>query len=212
MFNLEQSIADWRQQMLSAGIGTPVPLEELEIHLREEIERQMKPGFNGQQAFEISVRQIGQPRPLKDEFKKMERMSMKQILKIVTAFLAGVALQMPGSFQLRDDLVMADGRLALWLLGFILQMWAISSLWRMVRPGAAKVEYEKFELSFPQLVKAGVGVVILFTGVALAIPATMQACRVGLVKFDALCWLIFGFALLVMGALVTFHPYKKRKA
>ena len=40
MFDLEQSIADWRRQMLAAGIKTPVPLEELESHLREEIERQ----------------------------------------------------------------------------------------------------------------------------------------------------------------------------
>ena len=44
MFDLEQSIAEWRRQMLAAGIKTPVPLEELEIHLREEIEQQMKSG------------------------------------------------------------------------------------------------------------------------------------------------------------------------
>ena len=42
MFDLEKSIAEWRKQMLSAGIKTPVPLEELEIHLREEIEQQIK--------------------------------------------------------------------------------------------------------------------------------------------------------------------------
>ena len=40
-----KSIAEWREQMLAAGIKTPVPLEELEIHLREEIEQQMKSGF-----------------------------------------------------------------------------------------------------------------------------------------------------------------------
>jgi len=39
MFELEKSIADWRRQMLAAGIKSPLPLEELEIHLREEIER-----------------------------------------------------------------------------------------------------------------------------------------------------------------------------
>jgi hypothetical protein len=212
MFNLEQSIAAWRQQMLAAGIKTPVPLEELEIHLREEIERQIKSGLSGQKAFEISVQRVGQPGVLDGEFKKNERMSVKQVFKIVTVFLLGVALQLPGSFQLRDDLVMADGRLGLWLLGFILQMWAISSFWRTVRPSAAKVEFEKFKMSFPQLIKAGVGVIVLLTGAALAIPAAIQACRAGLVKFDALCWLIFGFALLVMGALVTFCPYKKRAA
>lgn len=137
---------------------------------------------------------------------------MQQIFKIAAAFLLGLAIQLPGSFQLRDGLVMADGRLVLWLLGFILQMWAISSLWRVLRPGAAKVEFEKFELSFPQLAKASAGVVVLLAGVALAIPAALQAGSEGLVKFDALCWLVLGFALLLIGALVTFCPFKKQRA
>ncbi len=70
MFDLEQSIADWRRQMLAAGIKTPVPLEELEIHLREEIERQMQSGFNSQQSFEFAVRRIGRGFDLKTEFAK----------------------------------------------------------------------------------------------------------------------------------------------
>ena len=61
MFDLEKEIADWRRQMLAAGIKTPVPLEELESHLREDIERQMKSGLNEQKAFEVSVQRIGQP-------------------------------------------------------------------------------------------------------------------------------------------------------
>ncbi len=198
--------------MLAAGIQSPVPLEELESHVREETERLATSGMDEQKAFEISVQQIGRPKGLKHEFKKSERLPMKRIFKFVTAFLVGVALQLPGSFQLRDDLVIADGRLSLWLLGFILQMWAISSIWRTVRPGAAQVEFEKFKMSLPQIAKAGVGGVVLFTGVAMVIPATMQAGREGLVKFDALCWLTFGFALLVTGALVTFCPYKKQVA
>ena len=71
MFDLEQAIADWRRQMLAAGIKTPVPLEELESHLRDEIERQMKSGLNEQNAFEISVQQIGQANSLKMEFTKI---------------------------------------------------------------------------------------------------------------------------------------------
>jgi hypothetical protein len=67
MFNLEQSIAEWRRQMLAAGIKTPVPLEELESHLREEIEWQMESGLAEQKAFEISVPQIGQPQALSHE-------------------------------------------------------------------------------------------------------------------------------------------------
>ena len=72
MLNLEQAIADWRRQMLAGGIKTPVPLEELEAHLREEIEQRMKSGLDWQAAFEISIRQIGQPQALNREFKKVK--------------------------------------------------------------------------------------------------------------------------------------------
>jgi hypothetical protein len=69
MFDLEQSIMDWRKQMLGAGIKTPVPLEELEIHLREEIEQQMS-GLSEQEIFNSAVQKIGQAGLLKTEFKK----------------------------------------------------------------------------------------------------------------------------------------------
>src|SRR5476651_1054515 len=83
MFNLEQSITDWRKQMLAAGIKAPVPLEELESHLREEIERQMKSGLNEQRAFEISAQQIGQAGLLKSEFTKVGGTIQEQIRRFV---------------------------------------------------------------------------------------------------------------------------------
>jgi hypothetical protein len=70
MFDLENSIADWRKQMLAAGIKTPVPLDELENHLREEIERQMKSGLSEQEIFNSAIQKIGQVGLLKTEFKK----------------------------------------------------------------------------------------------------------------------------------------------
>jgi hypothetical protein len=73
MFDLEKSIFEWRQQMLVVGIKAPVPLEELEIHLHEEIERQMKSGLNEQKAFEIAVQKIGQARAVQNEFKKVDK-------------------------------------------------------------------------------------------------------------------------------------------
>jgi hypothetical protein len=57
--------------MLAAGIKTPVPLEELEIHLRENIEQQIESGMNEQQAFEVAIQQIGKANMLKDEFAKV---------------------------------------------------------------------------------------------------------------------------------------------
>ena len=98
MFDLEQAIADWRKQMLAAGIQAPVPLDELEIHLREEIERQMKSGLSEQKAFEISVQQIGQPKQIKSEFNKSERTFMKKTLIILLGIfgvLFGPAVFLP---------------------------------------------------------------------------------------------------------------------
>jgi hypothetical protein len=70
MFNLDTAITEWRQQMLAAGIKTPVPLEELESHLRDDIEQQMQSGLNAQQAFETAVQRIGCANEIKSEFKK----------------------------------------------------------------------------------------------------------------------------------------------
>ena len=105
MFDLEQSIADWRWQMLRAGIKTPVPLEELEIHLREEIEQQIKSGLNAQQAFAVAVRQIGQAHMLKREFKKVERTLMKKIMLIllgIFGILFGPGIILPALAKHRD--------------------------------------------------------------------------------------------------------------
>jgi hypothetical protein len=90
MFDLEKSISDWRAQMLAAGIKFPVPLEELEIHLRDEIERLVKSGLSGQKAFEISVSHMGGPEILKCEFKKNGGTAMKKI-GLVATFI-GVAI------------------------------------------------------------------------------------------------------------------------
>jgi hypothetical protein len=88
MFPLEQSITEWRQQMLAAGIKMPVPLEELEIHLREEFEQQMKSGLPGQEAFEISARRIGQPETLRMEFMKTARPGKAQLRRRAGYFYA----------------------------------------------------------------------------------------------------------------------------
>jgi hypothetical protein len=96
MFHLEQAIARWRQQMLAAGVKTPVPLEELEIHLREDIEQQTKSGTNAPLAFEIAVQQIGKANMLKNEFEKVDgtkvARTLKQYRTIMVACLGAVSL------------------------------------------------------------------------------------------------------------------------
>ena len=58
--------------MLAAGIKTPVPLEELEIHLREEIERQTGAGLSETEAFKASVQKIGPAQIVQNEFRKVD--------------------------------------------------------------------------------------------------------------------------------------------
>src|SRR5579864_2391211 len=72
MFNLETAIAEWRRQMIAAGVKTPVPLEELESHLREEIEQRIRSGATAEQAFALAANRIGCGDKLKAEFGKVE--------------------------------------------------------------------------------------------------------------------------------------------
>lgn len=95
MFDLEQSIAEWRRQMLAAGIKTPAPLEELESHLREEIERQMRLGADKRQAFESAGGHIGEVKALDTEFKKVNAAAKgKQVIRtsVILAALFGTVL------------------------------------------------------------------------------------------------------------------------
>ena len=133
MFNLEQSIADWRQQMLAAGIKTPVPLEELEIHLREEIERQLQAGAGPAEAFQIAIQRIGVGTTLKVEFdKNNERKIMKHILVIsagVLGVLVGMALVMPAVAQYRQTGAMSHDEPWLFLIGSLLTLGGVGAAW-----------------------------------------------------------------------------------
>lgn len=71
MFDLERTIETWRQQMTDAGINAPVPLDELESHLRDAVDEQMRLGLSEERAFEAASRQIGHAGELRSEFEKV---------------------------------------------------------------------------------------------------------------------------------------------
>src|ERR1035437_1197283 len=96
MFDLEQAIAEWRKQMLTAGIKAPVPLEELEIHLREDIAQQKQSGLGAQPAFGIAAGKIGYAPELKREFKKIGTpMDLPEIIRLAGVICVAVALFCP---------------------------------------------------------------------------------------------------------------------
>jgi hypothetical protein len=101
MFKLDTAITEWRQHMLSAGVKTPVPLEELESHLLEDVEQQLQFGVSAPRAFEIAVRKIGRPNTLRNEFKKNERMLMKRVIILlgILAIFVGPAIILPALAQ-----------------------------------------------------------------------------------------------------------------
>lgn len=70
MFNLDQAIAEWRRQMVAAGIKIPEALKELETHLRDDVEHQILSGASAEQAFDMAVQQLGNAHTLKAEFAK----------------------------------------------------------------------------------------------------------------------------------------------
>lgn len=57
--------------MTASGIKSSEALDELESHLREEIEQRMRQGSDAQQAFEASVNDLGSANALNEEFKKL---------------------------------------------------------------------------------------------------------------------------------------------
>jgi hypothetical protein len=70
MPDLEERIREWLRQMLAAGIKSPALLDELESHLREDLERRMQSGTSGPEAFVAAVEQLGDAAALKNEFEK----------------------------------------------------------------------------------------------------------------------------------------------
>jgi len=130
MFDLERSITEWRQRMLSAGIKTPVPLEELEIHLREDIEQQMQSGLSAEQAFETAAKRIGHAPELKREFKKLGApMETEKITKLPGIICVVTALTSQLLFCAPDVFAFSfahGGKLGLIARVFMLTGWAIT--------------------------------------------------------------------------------------
>jgi len=70
MFDLEHAISEWRRQLANGGIDSPQVVDELESHLRDDIEQHMRSGVSEAQAFANAIRDVGQPSLLKTEFAK----------------------------------------------------------------------------------------------------------------------------------------------
>lgn len=90
MHNLERKIAEWRQQMADGGIKDEAVLDELENHLREDVERQSRLGTKEEAALETAIRRIGQSGPLRIEFTKIEEARLAKVMGIACCVFASL--------------------------------------------------------------------------------------------------------------------------
>jgi hypothetical protein len=122
MFNLDEAMEEWRRQMLAAGIKSPVPLDELESHLRDDVEAQISSGTEARQAFEIAAQRIGPAMELKIEFAKSHpNTPMKQnlinIAVIIATLAIGAGFALPATARWRDQETLGATGIALFLIG-----------------------------------------------------------------------------------------------
>jgi hypothetical protein len=95
MRNVDLKIGEWRSRMAAGGIKSSAVLDELESHLREEIERQIRLGSDEVKAFEIAAQKIGGSDLLKAEFAKVAEGKEARLGKVLGIACCLVALPLP---------------------------------------------------------------------------------------------------------------------
>lgn len=129
MFNLDEAITEWRRKAKAEGINPTPLLDELEGHLREDVEREVREGLSMEGAFAVASQRMGPASALGIEFKKIvetrERRNMKRTIIVsagIIAILAGMAFVMPAVAQYRHEGAMSSDEVLLFVLGMALTL------------------------------------------------------------------------------------------
>jgi hypothetical protein len=99
MRNLEQQIADWRRTMAKAADHRRELLDELEEHLRDEIDRFVRSGISEGNAFQMALSKLGAPSGVAAEYDKLTAnqrawwpVKLARLCAIATVLLSGALL------------------------------------------------------------------------------------------------------------------------
>ena len=93
MRDLERQIADWRRTMAQASGHRVELLNELEEHLRDEINRLRGAGVSTDKVFEMAVSKLGAPTPVAAEFDKLTAVPATWLpIKIARVAIVALAL------------------------------------------------------------------------------------------------------------------------
>lgn len=114
MPDIDTKIAEWRKRMAAEGIKDAAVLDELEAHLREEIQQRLTAGDLSAEAFEFAVARIGTPNSLRKEFNKISGATSLSVIigtSIWAVLTILVAVMMTGR--------VFHGNMTLWLCAHI---------------------------------------------------------------------------------------------
>lgn len=110
MQQLDEKILEWRRQMLAGGINDKNILDELEGHLWDEVAGLVTSGKTEVEAFELAVSRMGNPGPLRKEFKLAGRDVFWPVAVgswlWIAAMLAAAGCLLPTAFNGRRGLLL----------------------------------------------------------------------------------------------------------
>ncbi len=92
MRDLEEKIAQWRKKMAAGGVKTPAVLDELEGHLREDVQARISAGDSESVAFQTAVARIGSAGALQTEFNKITGAVSLPVLIGASIWISAVVL------------------------------------------------------------------------------------------------------------------------
>jgi hypothetical protein len=111
MFDLDLAISEWRRQMSADGIKSREVLDELESHLREDVERRMRAGATAEQAFREAVVQVGTAEQLRPEFRKVSKPQARlsrRAVRLGCASMAVFVLLTQGWYLMDSDISLVE--------------------------------------------------------------------------------------------------------
>jgi cytochrome c assembly protein len=102
MHNVEQLITEWRKAMMTAPNVGHETLDELENHLRENVNQLVRGGMTEADAFQRAITQLGTGPAIASEFRKLNQSTWLPV-KVVTGFGVSEALLLIFLLASRDN-------------------------------------------------------------------------------------------------------------
>jgi hypothetical protein len=94
MFNLENTISEWKRRVQQAESVTQDNVDELEEHLREAISGFIQKGLTEEEAFQVASMRLGEHAVLSKEYGKVNGTTVwrRRILWMLFGYVGGIAL------------------------------------------------------------------------------------------------------------------------